>query len=542
MLLVGLFPMSAHAVPRSELETAIAETAEFLLRAVPNPEISPVGGEWLVLGLARSGHPVSDAFFDTYRSAVERQLAAGGGVLDERRITEYSRVTLALTAAGFDPRDVGGVDLTAPLGDFDRTVWQGINGPIFALLALDSQAFPVPISANAEAQATRVRYVAEILRRQTTDGGWNLTAGIHGPVGADERGDADITGMALQALARYRHLPEVNAAIERALLLLSQTQDADGGFSSGFSAGSSNVESAVQVLVALGELGIAVDDPRFVKNGNTLLDNILRFRNPDGGFRRALDQPETNLMSTEQAFYGMVAAQRGMEGQNSLYRMSDATRRGALAPEIGVGLPGRHVDVRSVAVRFPGRTFPDVAVHPSRPAIEALAARGIINGRNATTFAPDETMTRAEFAAITTRALGLPNRAAADFGFGDVPPGAWHALPVQTAFYYGIVLGTSATTFHPSGTITRQEAAVMITRAAGLAGMNTTLSETEIASILAQFGDEQAVAGWARGALAFVYHTGILDDAESDIQPTVAIRRGEIAEMLYRLLDQAILL
>ncbi|MCL2568219.1 MAG: S-layer homology domain-containing protein [Oscillospiraceae bacterium] len=531
VLLFGLFAAPAVAAASSELETIIADTVEFLLRTVSEPEVGSVGGEWFVLGLARSGQHVPDSFFEAYHRRVEQYLRARNGVLDERRFSEYSRVILGLTAAGFDPRNVAGFDLTAPLGDFERTIWQGINGPIFALLALDSLGYSIPANQAAQTQATRGLYIAEILRQQLPDGGWNLVG---------TTGNADITGMALQALARYQHIPEVRAATERALSFLSGIQDANGGFPGGFSAGASTVESTVQVLVALGELGIPIDDPRFVKHGNTLLDNLLSFRNPDGGFRHSHAQSATNLMSTEQALYGFVAAQRAIEGRNSLYQMSDTIRRCSFAPFESIGLPGKHQDIRRMEVLVPGRTFADAQPHASRPAIEALASRGIITGRSETVFAPDETMTRAEFAAIITRAFGLPARTASVFY--DVPPNLWFTAPVGTAFYYEIVNGTSATTFHPHGTITRQEAAVMVARAARLAGLDTTLGDAEVQNILAQFGDSHTAAPWARNGLAFLYHAGILDDFVSNIQPTTAILRGEIAEMLYRLLDRASLL
>ncbi|MCL2216862.1 MAG: terpene cyclase/mutase family protein, partial [Defluviitaleaceae bacterium] len=314
------------------LDTAITRAASYILRAVPNPTMGSVGGEWAVIGLARSRQHVSGAYFRRYFNAVERHVRERGGVLHERRITEYSRVILGLVAAGFDPRDVAGFNLMLPLGDFERTIWQGINGAIFALLALDSQNFDVPVNPDATVQATREMYVNEILRRQTPDGGWNLTAGMNGPVGANEKGDPDVTGMALQALAKYQDNPEVSAAIGRALDFLSGIQNADGGFTGNFSGGESVLESAVQVLVALTELGIPVDDPRFVKNGNTLVDNVISFQNPNGSFRHSYGSTESNLMSTEIGLYGLVAAQRAAQGRNSLYRMCDARRRDLLTP------------------------------------------------------------------------------------------------------------------------------------------------------------------------------------------------------------------
>ena len=318
MFLGAVVPTIAGNTKETQISYAIAQTADFLLQAVPSPQLGSVGGEWAVIGLARSGHPLPQNFLNNYRAAIVRHLQDNNGVLDSRRHTEYSRVVLALTAAGFNPQNVAGFDLTLPLADFDATLRQGINGPIFALLAFDSLGYTIPASPN---QATREMYVAEILRRQTMDGGWNLTAGINGPVSANERGDIDITGMALQALAKYQYDEAVQAAIHRALAFLSRSQRSDGGFAGGFSANQATVESSVQVLVAITELGIAIDDPRFVKNGNTLVDNILSFQNPDGGFRHSQSRPETNIMATEQALYGLVAAYRSLTGQSSLYRM-----------------------------------------------------------------------------------------------------------------------------------------------------------------------------------------------------------------------------
>jgi hypothetical protein len=321
-----LFALPANAAAQSELDRAVARAASYVQRNVRNPVVNSVGGEWAVIGLARSGLNVNSAYFAQYFSVLERHLKKNNGVLDSRRITEYSRVILALTAAGFDPRNVAGYDLTLPLGDFERTVWQGINGAIFALLALDSLDYEIPINEDADVQATREMYVNEISRRQTSDGGWNLTAGANGDVCENETGDPDITGMALQALAKYQDDEDVAEAIERALKFLSRVQNPDGGFTGNFSKESA-LESTVQVLVALVELEIPVDDPRFVKNGNTLLDSVLSFQNRDGSFRHTHSGSESNLMSTEIGLYGLVSAQRRARERNSLYRMDDRVQR-----------------------------------------------------------------------------------------------------------------------------------------------------------------------------------------------------------------------
>ena len=537
ILIIGL-ALPVYAADKATLDLAVSGAAAYMLRTVKSPEVGSVGGEWAVVGLARSGYDVPDSYYESYYRNVEKYVKDRGGVLHDVKYTEYSRVILGLTAAGYDPRDVGGYDLTKPLGDFEKTIWQGVNGPIFALIALDSANYPIPENKGAKTQATRDMYVAEILRRQTPDGGWNLTAGTSGAaVAANEKGDPDITGMALQALAKYQDKPEVKTATDKALALLSGMQDAKGGYTSW---GDANSESVVQVLVALCELRIPAQDPRFVKNGNSLVDNILSFKNSDGSFNHTSGGDGVTLMSSEQALYGLVAAQRAAEGKNSLYRMSETALRGDSDTAGTIGLPGKHEDVRKLETKNPGRTFADIRNHPNQSVIEALAALGVINGKSDTSFDPDATMTRAEFATIVTRGLGLPEKNVNVFT--DVPGTAWYIVPVATAYYYEIVAGTSATTFHPEGIITRQEAAVMVARAARLCGMDTDRTETQIRDTLAQFGDYRTVANWAQPSLAFCFDTGIMDDTEFNIEPGKAIKRCEIAEMMYRMLDRANLL
>ena len=523
----------AMAVSKSELTSAISESAEYMLNAVKAPQVGSIGGEWAVIGLARSGYDVPQKYWDNYYATVEEYVENCNGVLHNKKYTEYSRVVVALTAIGADPTNVAGYDLLKPLGDFDKTIWQGINGPIWALIALDSGNYDMPINAEAKTQATRQLYIDEILSRQLNDGGWNLS-----DKGGNGQSDPDITGMALQALAKYQSQSTVKTATDKALTCLSNMQDNRGGYASWET---SNSESVVQVIVALCELGIDLNDSRFVKGGNTLLDNLFSYRNTDGSFSHTANGSGNDQMSSEQGFYGVVAAIRAIEGKNSLYRMSDCTIR--VSGNAGVdtiGLPGKHADVQNVPVTVPGTTFADITNHANKTAIEELAARGIITGYNATSFGPNDTMTRAQFATIVVRGLGLPLMNTNTFT--DVKAGSWYDPYVGTAYSYGIVNGRTATTFDPEGTITRQEAAAMVARAAKLCGMDTELETYEILNVLAQFGDYMSIGEWARESMAFCYGEDILDQSDLNAEPNRAILRCEIAQMLYNLLGSAKLL
>lgn len=291
-------------------ETPIEKTARYLQAQIPEPTCAAVGGDWLVFGLARSGVTVPQKYFDAYYKNVEEYIVSVNGVLSRKKNTEYSRVILALTAIGKTPADVAGFNLLLPLGDFDETVRQGVNGAIFALLALDSGGYEIPEAPEAETQATRELYVGELLRREIPDGGWTLTGG---------EPDVDITAMTLQALAKYRDWQDVEDAVQRGIAALSALQEPNGAY---LSWDEENSESVCQVIVALTELGISLDDERFVKNGQTLPQVLERFACEDGSYRHSLNGG-SDEMATEQAFYALAAIHRAETGETTLYDMTD---------------------------------------------------------------------------------------------------------------------------------------------------------------------------------------------------------------------------
>lgn len=289
-------------------DSSLELTASWLKESVPEPSYGSVGGEWMIFGLARSELGGMEEYFESYGESVAAYTAQQGGVLHAKKYTEYSRVILAWTAIGRDASDVGGFNLLIPLADFEQTVFQGINGPVFALLALDGGSYEIPENAANSTQATRDMYVDYILNAEVSGGGWSLTGGA---------ADIDLTAMALQALAKYQDKPGVAQAIERGVTFLSENQNDEGGFTA-YEAESS--ESISQVIVALTELGIPMDDERFVKNGNTLESRLLQFRLEDGSFRHTLDG-DSDQLATEQAFYALVAIDRMEQGKTSLYSM-----------------------------------------------------------------------------------------------------------------------------------------------------------------------------------------------------------------------------
>ena len=302
-------------------EKAQAITGQHLahMAAIATPQVGSVGGEWLILGLARSGQTVPAA---AYYKNVEQFVRAEINdceQLHRAKSTENSRVILALTALGYDVTNVAGHNLLQGLTDMTYVQKQGINGPIWALIALDSHHYPAP-STQVESK----KLLEVILDRQNLDGGWSLSG---------QTSDADLTGMALQALAPYYEQDvDVRQSVNHALEKLSFLQNDDGTFAS---IDGTSVESTAQVVVALSALGIdAAADRRFTKNGHSALDGLMSFYLGDGFSH--VPGGDYNQMATEQAYYALTAYDRFAKGQNSLYDMTDVTIGSLAQPQLGV--------------------------------------------------------------------------------------------------------------------------------------------------------------------------------------------------------------
>ncbi|MEA4893704.1 MAG: S-layer homology domain-containing protein [Oscillospiraceae bacterium] len=434
----------------TRLQNAYNCAADYYIKAAA----PAYGSEWEVLGLCRGDAVLPEGWLDAYCASVTDIVKAARGVLSERKYTEYSRVILGLTAAGRNAADVGGCDLTLPLGDYDKTVYQGLNGPVWALIALDSGRYEMPENKSAAVRATRAMYVEYILSHELSGGGWAFSG---------SSADPDMTAMVLCALSKYKSMNGVQEAILRAVALISSMQNGDGTYTSG---GTESSESCAQVVITLCELGISPGDGRFSKNGKTLIDNLLTYQLSDGSFEH-VKGGGSNGTATEQALLALAAALRTDSGKVSLYRLV---------------------------------SFSDLKGIAERNKIEVLANEGLISGMGGGLFAPDKTMTRAEFCAIAVKALGLERKTTDKFS--DVSESAWFSSYVGAAYGAGIIKGSSATTFTPDGTITDVEARIMLSRASMLLGLR--------------------------------------DKADEDWQPSdICITRREVASQIYDLLKEA---
>ncbi|MDG0794296.1 S-layer homology domain-containing protein [Cohnella ginsengisoli] len=428
-----------------------------LLLAKPAAELS----EWEAFALGRSGGGVPDA----YLAELAAQVKAASGAY--RKATDLERIVLAVRAAGGDPRAFAGYDLVAAVYNHAKLTLQGANGPIFALLALDSGGYDVPASALW----TRAKLVDWLLALQNADGSFPLAAG--------EAGNADITAMALAALAPYANGAEdadagagavpisgsrsAATAIDRAIAYLSSVQLPDGGFKL---ERDENSETAAQVVIGLTAAGRDPAGAAFLKAGGSLLDALLAYRTADGRFAHA-PGGASDAIATEQAMLALVAYDRYTTGASGLYR---------IAAE-------RFADERQIA------GWASDAVH------QAYAAK-LLSGTSASPlrFEPKRGITRAEFAALLVRLAGdrldtaqSPGNDGATFevSFADVQPSDWYYGAVMRAARAGIVNGVSAAAFKPGDPITREQMAVMIGRAFGLTGSRSGTAWRDASSIRA---------------------------------------------------------
>ena len=328
---------------------------------------------------------VDTAYYDDYIDRMEKYVyelisKASDGRLHSAKSTEYSRLILTMSAMGYDITNVGSVSEQKETYDFidhlsrsyAYSLKQGINGPIWEIIAMNTGTaetgrynfYEKPSGGYPSDYNSFGKMLDNILNREITQsngtkGGWALY---------NNYPDIDITGMALQALAPYYLEPELfettgatksyeelQEAVERGVYILSEMQEKNGGYDSW---GSVNCESIVQVIVALTALDI---DPKaeevnlptigktcsFMKEGSTvdgvfsdnMIDALLSFWAPGsgsspevGGFKHVTfgydggsgSGSGVNAMATDQAVYGLIAYDRWLSGQTSLYDMRDS--------------------------------------------------------------------------------------------------------------------------------------------------------------------------------------------------------------------------
>ncbi len=323
--------MASTELSSKEALEAIAESMETdTAGLISSDQISPgeAISDWIVFALIRDGF--SDGareYTDRLKEYVSQAYQKNGG-LDNIRSTEWARTVMLVTALGADAaafgKDADGNDINL-LNDgiynwtkTDSLGAQGINGWLYALLALDCGAYDIP----EDAKYTREIIILNLLDGQSENGAFSLQKG---------GSDVDITAMVLTSLAPYKDSSEeyvlsdgsvttVPQTIEKALAWLSETQEENGGFSL---EGLNNAESVSQVIIALASLGIDPEkDERFIKSGNTPLDALAGFKTDEYMFSHEAGG-KADLLASEQAAIAVSALEYFRADKGRIYDLTN---------------------------------------------------------------------------------------------------------------------------------------------------------------------------------------------------------------------------
>jgi len=185
------------------------------------------------------------------------------------------------------------------------------------------------------------------------------------------------------------------------------------------------------------------------------------------------------------------------------------------------------------------KTFGDISAHWAREDINILAAKMIISGVNKDQYAPDNKVTRAQFAVVLARALGLETGSRTT-GFSDIGAGDWYAAAVGAVVEAGMVGGYSDGTFRPNAFLTREEAAVAVVAALKIADVDMAVTKEENKKILTRFKDRVKISPWAIPGIAAAAKNGIIGgNAKGFLAPGKNLTRAELAVIIGRMLKKA---
>jgi len=179
-------------------------------------------------------------------------------------------------------------------------------------------------------------------------------------------------------------------------------------------------------------------------------------------------------------------------------------------------------------ISFSALAFDDMPSDWSTTALQSAVDNGLLTG-DGNLLKPRDTLTRAQMAAIITRAFGAVNEA--DLSeFSDVPENAWYRDEVAKAYYMNVFRGDGAGRMNPDNPVTREEAFVVIARA-------LYLDENASSDVLSKFDDADKVSDWAKGAISSMVSNFYVNGSNGKINPRGNITRAEFAQLMYNVIS-----
>lgn len=487
-----------------KLETAIKDIQQKILR-------DGVQTEWQAIGLFRSGAQVPAEYKKVFEQSLREQITSkmhSGKI----KITDIERLILVANTIGIDPTNVDGDGLNLlakiydsekrPTGE-DSLTFQGNNGIIFALIALDSNNHEVPKGAKWN----REKLVAELLKNQKPDGAWSLDTT---PTGTTS---IDITAMALTALAPYKEQVDVRKAIDKTVVFLSKAQGVEGGYNESFAGGISS-EATAQVVIGLTANGYNPRSEAFTKNNISLIDHLLSFKAGDGGFKHLITEHQSNSMATEQALLALTAYDLFSKGKGSIYNFTDVVIKPAPKPE-----PTPET-----------KPFTDMKKHWAADYVQQAVQLGIVKGYEDNTFRPNQPLTRAQAVSIIVRALDLETDKGSPFT--DTQHYAKETrAEIAAAYHHGLIKGKDGK-FMPTEKVTRAQIALMFYRAYEIQYGTNYTGKTK-----APFADMKKYDAEAQKAVNMLFDLEMAAGENGEYMPGNSTTRAHATKMMIEFLN-----
>jgi len=179
--------------------------------------------------------------------------------------------------------------------------------------------------------------------------------------------------------------------------------------------------------------------------------------------------------------------------------------------------------------------FSDIQNHWARLFIQALAQRSIVTGFSNGTFRPDNSLTRAEFAVLITKAFGKVPQKRQYVSFADVSTNYWAVTAIKTAYERGFINGFPDNRFRPDNRITRLE--ILLSLITGLE-IGTKVKPDLLTALPQIYQDAAQIPGYARNQVAIATSAGIVANFPNIkiLNPNLAAIRADVIVFIYQAL------
>lgn len=271
---------------------------------------------WEIFSSARSGYTVRDGFYDDWFKSVQtglQKMKAEGITPQDVKMTEWDKLVLAITAIGYDPRDIEAYNLIDIISNqnYLSSSYQNFSTQ-YALLALDSYNYKIPDNGNRiDKQALIHKWAENVLRDKDDDDPIEVGNNV-----------GDMWLMAFQPIAAYygvKGYDDVKQAMDYAFNRCSNSQTYKGSFYGGYNDDYNNPWTNAQVYMTIGMAKGKVFDSKYIKNGNTMIDAALE----KFDIKNGTTQYDSTIYEPAQICRGIDSLVRSYEGRNSIFDCTD---------------------------------------------------------------------------------------------------------------------------------------------------------------------------------------------------------------------------